>query len=162
MKRTRLAGVLFASAALAAFAQDKPCPPGDATKAEQSIDRVSNWAQLYKAYQDYRHCDKGGNVSEGYTEALLRCIVEWKQVDGLAKPMDKDPAYKAFVIRHLNSPEAKGDLDSIYSRAKHNCPKDLDAFCSEILVTVRPVTAIEQIKVAPAPGADPKSAEPKK
>jgi hypothetical protein len=152
-----LAAVL-AAAAFAAQGQDKACSPADTAKAEQMIDRVVNWEQLYKAYQDFRHCDKG-NVDEVFTEALLRCIVEWKHVEGLARPMEKDQDYRNFVHRHLNSPAAKADLNSIYSRAKMSCPKGLESFCTDITMTVKPFAGMETLQSAPDPAA---AAPPKK
>ena len=97
-------------------------------------------------------------MDEIFTDALLRCIVEWKNVDGLAKPMEKDAAYRDFVHKHLNSPAAKSDLDSVYSRAKMSCPKGLDAFCTDIAMTVKPFAGMESIKIStdPAAGAAPK------
>ena len=127
MKKITLAVALLA-AALGAAAQDKACPPADEKKAEAAIDRVVNWDLLYKSWQEYRHCDKG-SVGEGFTEALMRLIVDWKQVDVLAKQVEANREYRDFVHRHIDSPAAKGDVDSIYSRATKSCPKGLDSFC---------------------------------
>ena len=153
---------------MAAHAQDKPCTPAESAAAEKAVDRVVNWEQLYKAYLDYRHCDKG-TVEEVFTEALLRCIVEWKGIDGLAKPMEKDSGYRAFIVRHLASPQAKADADSVYSRAKMSCPKGLDGFCAQIADVVKPATAPapELAPMSPmSPGVPPKAppaaAPPKK
>ena len=145
--------------ATVAFAQDKACSPAEAAMAEKAVDRVVNWEQLYKAYKDYRHCDKG-SVDEVFTEALLRCIVEWKHVEGLAKPMQADKDYREFVLRHLNSPQAKADVDSIYSRAKMNCPKGLDEWCGQIASAAKPFAGLEMTTTAPAAPAAP--APPKK
>jgi hypothetical protein len=144
--RIRAGAALIATlAAFAAGAQNKPCPPADSAKAEKEADRVVNWDQLYKAYRQYGHCDTGA-VDDVFTEALLRCIVEWKAVEGLAKPMEGDQGYRDFVHRHLNSPSAKGDLQNIYSRAKMSCPKGLESFCTDIVLTVRPFAGMEAIK----------------
>jgi hypothetical protein len=115
----------------AAIAADKPCTKADAAAAEKSIDRVSTWPQLHKAWQDYRHCDKN-SIEELYTDALLRLMVDWKNVEALAGTMEKDAQYKEFVYAHLRSPAAKDDLDAVYSRAKASCPKGQEAFCAEL------------------------------
>jgi hypothetical protein len=131
----RLVAVAFALAAAAAQAQDKPCGKADLATAEKAVDRVSSWPQLERAFKDYRHCDSG-TVGELYTEALLRLAVEWKDVDGVAAAM-KDAEFKAFVVRHLKSPAAKDELDSVYSRARKSCPSKHEAFCAELADIVK-------------------------
>ena len=164
MKKRPLA-VLLLVAACGAAAQDKACTPADEKKAEQAIDRVVNWDLLHKAWQDYRHCDRGA-VDESFTEALMRLIVDWKQMETFAKQVEGNREYRDFVHKHINSPAAKGDVDSIYSRAKMNCPKGLDAFCKDIASTAKPFAGMEMLTTtpapAPAPAADPKAAPPKK
>lgn len=120
----------------AAQAADKPCSAAEAASAEKTIDRVVTWGQLHKAYLDYRHCDKD-NVGEVYTDALLRLTVEWKNVNAMADAMGKDAGFKEFVRAHLQSPAAKDDRDSVYSRTKNQCPKGLDTFCTELGSVVR-------------------------
>jgi len=160
MKRTISLGVLLVAAAFGALAQDKACPAADEKKAEQAVDRVVNWDLLYKAWQEYKHCDKGA-VDDGFTDALLRLIVDWKHVETFAKHVDADKAYKEFVHKHINSPAAKGDIDSIYSRAKMNCPKGLESFCKDIATSAKPFAGMDMLS-APAPAADPKALPPKK
>jgi len=147
MTRVLLAALLLSASI--AFAQDKPCSPAEASTAEKVVDRVVNWTQLYKAYQDYRHCDTGP-VAEGFTEALMRCMVEWKQMDGLAKPMDQDKDYNAFVMKHLRS-AGPDDQKAVYSRAKMSCPKGLDGFCTTLTDAARPPAAFKGIEIAPMP-----------
>ncbi len=126
--------------ALSTHAADKPCPPAEAAKAEKSIDTVVTWAQMQKAYLDYSHCNKGA-VAEVYTDALLRLIVEWKNVDAFAGAIQKDEKYRDFIYAHLKSPAAKDDRHTIYLRAKQSCPKGLTAFCAELCDVVNPPAA---------------------
>ena len=118
-------------------AQEKPCSPGEMSAAEKAIDRVVNFDTLYRTYKDYRHCDKG-NAQDLFTEAVLRCLIEWKQVDILARQVQADADYRKFLEKHIKSPAAKNDANDIYSRAKSNCPKGLDAFCADIAATAAP------------------------
>ena len=118
-----------------AHAADKACSAAEAATAEKAIDRVVSWAQLHKAYVDYRHCDKD-SVGDVYTDALLRLAVEWKNVDAFAAAM-KDAGFKEFVTLHLKSPAAKDDVEAVYSRTKSNCPKGMEAFCAELGRVVR-------------------------
>ena len=134
--RVLLAAVV-AAGAFAAHAQDKACSKADSAAAEKAIDRIVTWPQLQKAWQDYRHCDTG-NVDDQYTDALMRMLVEWKSPDALADSMNKDPAYAAFIMKHIKSPAAKDDRESVYSRAKQSCPAKLADFCEKIAEASRP------------------------
>ena len=120
----------------AAYAADKPCTKADAANAEKSIDRVLNWPQLQKAWQDYRHCDTD-KVADVFTDTVMRMMVDWKAMDSLAAAI-KDPQYKEFIYAHVNSPAAKDDHEMVYSRARTGCPKGLDEFCAELADTVKP------------------------
>src|SRR6267142_2408221 len=138
MKRSRVFIAIMAVLALnAAHAADKVCSKADAANAERAIDKVLNWPALHKAWLDYRHCDTD-KVAEGFTDALMRMMVDWKGLDSLATSMQKDAQYKEFIYAHIKSPAAKDDHAMVYSRAKASCPKSLDEFCTELAETVKP------------------------
>jgi len=94
---------MIAGAAFGAVAQGKPCTKADEAAAAKAIDRVVQWGQLQKSWQDYRHCDAGA-IDDAFTDALMRMLVEWKKPESLAESMEKDPAYAAFVMKHIKSP----------------------------------------------------------
>jgi hypothetical protein len=130
-----LAAIVLLGCGLAQAA-DKPCTRPDIANAQRAIDKIVSWSQLRKAWGDYKQCDTG-DVGDQFTDALLRMVVEWKNVDELAAAAEKDPDYKAFVIAHLKSPAAKDDQPTVYSRAKRDCPKKLDAFCADVAEAVK-------------------------
>jgi hypothetical protein len=134
-----------------AQAQQKPCSKADAAGADKAIERVVSWGQLQKAWQDYKHCD-AGPIDEQFTDALLRLLVDWKDMPSFAAAFEKDAQYKEFILRHLNSPAAKDDLESIYSRSKASCPAKLDKFCAEMAEVARPGSPS---KAAPEPAPTP-------
>ena len=140
MKTTPIRALLAAGAlALACGAQaQKPCSDAEAKKGEKAVERVVNWQQLHKAWQDFGHCDSGA-MDDLFTDTVLRLMVEWRNVEGLAEPAQKDPKYKAFIHRHVLSPMAKPDHPSLYSRAKASCPAGLEAFCAELAELVKPL-----------------------
>jgi hypothetical protein len=131
---TILAALLLSGAALAA---DKPCTKADAANAQKTLDRASNWAQMHKAWQDFGHCDANA-TADLFTDALMRLIIDWKDVDAFAGATQKDAQFKEFVHAHLRSPAAKDDLEDVYVRAKTKCPKGLDAFCTELADAAKP------------------------
>jgi hypothetical protein len=90
-------------------------------KAQKAADNVVTWQHLNKAWKDYRQCDTG-EVSETFTESILRLMIEWKNIDALAEGM-KDPEYASFIQTHLKSPAAQNDVKDVRSRATQSCPK---------------------------------------
>ncbi len=146
---------IAAAACLAAWAAGPAaaaCGKAEATTASKAIDRVVNWPQLYKAWQDYKQCDSEQSVADLYTDAILRLTVEWKNVPQFADSM-KDSQYRNFVYAHLKS-SAKDDRESVYSRAKASCPRGLDEFCAGIADATSPANdkpAAEQPMLKPIP-----------
>jgi len=121
-----VAGLVLATGAWGA---DRACSKADAANAQKAIDRVFNWEQLRRAQQDFGHCDSG-EVGDAFSDALLRQLVDWKDVPGLAKAMG-DASFRQFVLAHLRA-APREDRDAVYSRAKASCPAGQDAFCGEI------------------------------
>ena len=132
-----------------ANAADKACSKADAGAAQKSIDMVVTWQQLHKAWQDYRHCDADPAVADVFTDALLRLAVAWKGVSQLASDM-KDAQYRDFVYAHLKSDAAKDDRESVYSRAKKDCPSGQDTWCDEMAGTIRAALEADDAKAAAA------------
>lgn len=153
----KIGRIVLACAVLAcgSAAAQKECTRAESAAAEKATDRIVNYGQLSKAYKDYRHCN-AGVVEENFTDAILRLLVAWKDVDTVASDLQSDPEYKKFIHRHLTSPAAKDDRPSIYSRAKSSCPPIQDEFCKELMEVVKdPARAAPA--PAPAPAAAPKA-----
>ena len=135
MKILRIVACCALAAALPVQAQ-KACSKAEAANAEKAIDRVVNWSGLQKAYEDYRHCDTDA-VNDLFTDALLRLMVQWKNVDAVSSAVAKDGEYKNWIHKRLLSPAAKDDRESVYSRAKASCPDKQEAFCAELAAVVK-------------------------
>ena len=135
MKIARLLVCCALAASMPALAQ-KACSKADEANAEKAIDRVVNWQGLHKAYQDFGHCSTEA-VNESFTDALLRLMLQWKDVDTLAGSVARDAGYKQWMHARLLSPAAKDDRDNVYARAKKDCPGKHAAFCSELADVVK-------------------------
>jgi hypothetical protein len=120
-------------AVLPGYAKD--CSKADSAAAEKAADRVVTYPNLNKAWKDYGHCDTG-TVEEVFTDAILRLMVEWKNVDTIAYDVRQDSEYKKFIHRHLLL-AAKEDRTSVYSRAKESCPLTQGAFCNELIELIK-------------------------
>jgi hypothetical protein len=130
MRIAILAAALAVTAVTTATAQGS-CTPKESAAAGKAIDRVNTWEQLHKGWKDWKQCDSGP-TADGFTDAIMRLGVDWKNMEALAKDMKGDPQYHDFILAHVKSDPAKDDRDALYSRAKANCPKGLEAFCAEI------------------------------
>ena len=148
MKIAALAFACAAALALPAYAQ-KECTKADMAAAEKAVERVVNYSGLNKAWKDYGHCDTGP-VEEVFTDAILRLMVEWKNVDIIAHDM-RDAGYKKFIYKHLSSPAAKDDRQSIFSRAKASCPVTQGQFCEELIEVVKAPPKAKDDLLAPLP-----------
>ena len=144
----RFAILLATGCILAAHAQ-KTCSPADMQKAQKAVDLVLTWQGLNKAWKDWRHCDTA-DVADTFTDAMLRLMVDWKNVEVLAEGM-KDPEYNAFILKHLASPAAKDDLPMIRSRATQSCPKGQDAVCKQLASVTEAAKPIDLSPMAPIP-----------
>ncbi len=142
-------GCVVIACAGPAFAQ-KPCSKPDSSAAEKAIERVVSWQNLQKTYTDYRHCDSGP-VEDLFTDALMRMMIGWKNIDVVAAAMAKDADYKAWVDKHLMSPAAKDDREDLYALAKKNCPAKQEAFCAGLTELLKPPKAqkLEPLNLEP-------------
>ena len=144
----RLLAVAAACCAIGAHAQ-KACSPADMQKAQKAADNVVTWQHLNKAWKDYRQCDTG-EVSETFTESILRLMIEWKNIDALAEGM-KDPEYASFIQTHLKSPAAQNDVKDVRSRATQSCPKGQEAVCKQIAAATEGEKPLDLSPMAPIP-----------
>lgn len=147
----KIASLLIACAALAAapVLAQKQCSKSEAAAAEKAADRVVNYAGLLKAWKDYGHCDSGP-VADLFTDAILRLMVEWKDVETVALDAQANPEYKKFIHSHLQSDMAKDDRQAIYSRAKASCPLTQGRFCAELIEVVKGPSKADDL-LAPLP-----------
>ena len=150
MKNFASAAIALAALACTPALAQKECSKAESAAAEKAVDRVVNYPGLLKAYRDYGHCDQAP-VSEIFTDAILRLMVEWKDVDTVAQDMGRDAAYKKFIYKHLQSPAAKEDRQAIFSRAKASCPMTQGQFCAELIEVVKAPAAPKDDLLAPLP-----------
>ena len=141
--------ILAASCCIFAAHAQKACSAADMQKAQKAADLVLTWQQLHKVWKDWRQCDTG-DVADTFTDAIMRMLVDWKNVDVLGETL-KDPEYKAFIEAHLASPAAKDDLPMIRSRATQSCPKGQDAVCKQLAGITEVAKPLDLAPMAPIP-----------
>jgi hypothetical protein len=142
--------ILAACALVGAAHAQKACGPADMQKAQKAADMVVTWQHLNKAWKDYRQCDTA-EVADTFTDAILRLMIEWKNVETLAESM-KDPEFAKFIQAHLQSPAAKDDLKDVRSRVNQSCPKGQDAVCKQIAAAAEAEKPLDLAPMAPVAG----------
>lgn len=123
-----LLGICLSSAS--AHAED--CTPKRQEAAENGVDALHAWPDILAFYESYRVCDDGG-VADGLTEAVVRLLADhWDRLPALAVAIAQEPAFRPFVLSHIDSTADTGDLQMIESSATRNCPRDLSMLCKSV------------------------------
>lgn len=113
-------------------AQSKTCSVREAEAADAMVDRIDGWTRVAEAYKKFGHCDDGG-IAEGNSEAVARLLVDqWQTLPMLAKLVERDPALKRYVLRHIDTTLDTDDLEKIKSLASSSCARGLASLCREL------------------------------
>lgn len=124
------ASVVFSLALVpACVAIDRPCGNTDAQRAEAEADTFRSWDALYKSFTSYRQCDDAA-IAEGYSESVARILVDhWNTLPRLVQFERKDPAFRHFVLKHIDETLDAQDLKKISANATARCPARLNMLC---------------------------------
>lgn len=110
----------------------KACPPRDAAAAETAIEHAGSWKKLEAAYMKFRHCD-GGELAQGNSEAVAELLAEhWSTLPALTALIRQNPAFRRFVLRHIEAGSDREDLESIQTSAATQCPSGSESLCDDI------------------------------
>lgn len=121
-------------------AHAKTCSPEDAEAADAAVDNLDSWMKIASVFKKYRHCDDG-SIAEGNSEAVARLLVDqWPTLPVLATLGKHDPAFKRFVLHHVDSTLDSDDLGKISALASSQCPTGAASLCSELLMAAARAT----------------------
>jgi hypothetical protein len=113
------------------------CTTADAIAADSDIDRLTNWAAIYRSFKQYGKCDDGG-IAEGYSDAVARLLTEqWATVTTLAKQVQTDPMFGRFVLDHVDSLMSPEQNRTIIENASNRCPYSAKQFCKRLEAQAR-------------------------
>lgn len=126
-------GVLFFTAAVTiACARQGPCSADEAKLADTEAETLRDWDSLYKSYSQFDNCDDGA-IAEGYSESVARILVNhWDTLPRLAELAKSTPAFRAFVVKHVDPTLNTDDLKKIAELAKTHCPNGLRELCGDL------------------------------
>jgi hypothetical protein len=115
-----------------ATAGNRSCTKEEAIAAETVAATANTWKQLYQQFVHYGHCDDGA-IAEGFDEAVTRLLAEqWSSIHALSLISETDPAFRKFVIRHIDQTVPTERLAHIRKKAATQCPSDLESLCHDI------------------------------
>jgi hypothetical protein len=100
--------------------------------AETAAATAHTWDAIYRAFEKYPGCDDG-SVSEGYSETITVLLSRhWGTVRGLQTRLNLTPAFRPFVVRHIDETVPADRLKHIAQNAENKCPSGAERFCREV------------------------------
>ena len=117
---------------LAAQADPPLCNREDAQAAEAIVAVAKSWRQLHQQFERYAYCDDGA-IAEGFSESITLLLAErWGTVWQLEPMVASDPAFRKFIIRHIDETVPAERLKRIAKNAGKRCPRKFKNFCHDI------------------------------
>ncbi len=125
--------LVLALGPMTAFAAGtRVCTADEAQKAEAVSDRATSWEQLYRQFRQFAHCDDGA-IAEGFSESnTLLLANHWGTIRQMEPMIASDPAFRKFIIRHVDATVPAERLLRIARNAGKQCPRNLKSFCQDI------------------------------
>ncbi|EOV9549813.1 hypothetical protein [Cronobacter sakazakii] len=116
------------------LAQSRECSKEKAEAAENAVDNLKTWAEVYESYRNYLPCDEG-SIGEGYPEAIIRLLVDrWSELPALDALGKRSASFERWVLSHIDSTLGSDDLQKVSDTAKTQCPSGHTALCEKIAV----------------------------
>lgn len=128
-----LAIVIFMAFALPVSAAGTDCSLNEQQWLSSELPGLKSWRALHRSFQKYvPRCDDGF-IAEGYTEAVVVLLARhWSSLHELAAVAKHDPAFRKFVLRHIDASADPGDLKCVREQAAKQCASKHQALCSSI------------------------------
>jgi hypothetical protein len=117
----------------------KPCTAEQAAEAENSVDSLSTWPAIHESFSRFGHCDDGA-IAEGYSSAVGAMLADrWSQLADLTKWFRGEPAFRTFVLRHVDVTAERSAFDRLVANAAVRCPPQSGDTCQAILNRAREI-----------------------
>jgi hypothetical protein len=132
MRMYCLIAILLLAANSHAAAQ-KDCTVEQSKRAFDEVDRLKNWQSVQRFYKNYLPCDDGG-IAEGVSDDITKLLANhWSDFSTLTAMIAKDPAFEAFVVRHIDATAPCDTLQKIRTNAQSRCPQSSTTICKKIV-----------------------------
>jgi hypothetical protein len=101
---------------------------------------LKTWPDIFRSYRRYGHCDDGG-IAEGYSDSVATLMANrWDSILELNALARKHPAFRAFVLRHLDETINFDQIVTIRENAEAHCPQGAMALCKAIHASLARLT----------------------
>ena len=132
-----IAIVTAASPVGAAPVESKQCSQQEAIEAEATASSLVTWPDILGSFKQFGHCDDGA-IAEGYSASIVGMLADrWGDVGELDKVLSTDPAFRTFVLRHINVTAGQAEFNRLVANAAVRCPQRSAATCEAILNRAR-------------------------
>lgn len=117
----------------APVAEAKTCSLAQSLKAENAIDNLKSWSDMYAHFVQYApQCDNGG-VAEGVSDfAVHKLASNWESLSELHVITKKDDAFKSFILRHIDASADTDELRLIVKKSRKECQAKYRHLCAQI------------------------------
>ena len=115
-----------------AHAERSGCDETMGERAEDEVDYLKTWEQIYDSFKRYSACDDGA-IAEGYSESVVKMLSDrWEQLPTLQAFVARDERFGEFVFKHIDATTDDQDLDRVVANASRHCPQRDGQLCSTI------------------------------
>jgi hypothetical protein len=110
------------------------CSREEAFQAENEIDRLDTWNDLYRMFKDYSNCNfDHGVIAQGYSDTVGHLLADdWEDVPALKKLFDADKSFESFVYKHLDRTISADTWETMLDHAARECPPGAEGICQMI------------------------------
>ncbi|WP_454739444.1 hypothetical protein [Cupriavidus necator] len=113
-------------------AQGRVCTGEEAQKAEAVLAVGRSWENLHRQFVQYAHCDDGA-IAEGFSESITLLLADhWETIRQVSPMVASDPAFRKFIIRHIDETVPGERLQRIARNASKQCHRNLKSLCQDI------------------------------
>jgi len=139
--------IIAICAASPAIAQETPagCTITDQEFVSQ-LSTMNNWKTIYAVFKrNFPGCPDDGMFAEGYSDVIVRALAKrWNDSRELKSLTDRDPAFRAFVLRHIDATTDPDELNQALKNARTKCPVGASRLCKEVATNA--TAAIKEMK----------------
>ncbi|MHB8916285.1 MAG: hypothetical protein ACYC4K_10795 [Thiobacillus sp.] len=117
-----------------AIAQERPsgCPITDQEFVSQ-LSTMKDWKTIYAVFKtNLPGCPDDGMFAEGYSDVIVRALAKRWNSRELKNLTDRNSAFRAFVLRHIDATTDPDELNQALKNARAKCPVGASRLCKEV------------------------------